>query len=72
MRLLTTFTLLTICVTAIGQTFPIDTEFKYTDSNGKVVIIQNSFPKAGGDADEKSGYTDSTGKSTDMQYSGLV
>jgi hypothetical protein len=33
----------------------IDTEFKYTDSNGKGVIIQNSFPKG-------AGYTDPTGK----------
>ena len=92
MRLLTTFTLLTICLTAIGQTSPtkkerwvrvdslftkdgkkqkahtrysyvhIDTEFKYSDSTGKGVIIQNSVPRAGGDADEKCRYTDSTGK----------
>ena len=77
MRLLTTFTLLTICLTAIGQTSPtkkerwvrvdslftkdgkkqkahtrysyvhIDTEFKYSDSTGKGVIIQNSLPKGG-------------------------
>ena len=33
----------------------IDTESKYTDSNGKVVTIQNSFPKG-------AGYTDPTGK----------
>lgn len=85
MRLLTTFALLTICLTAIGQTFPtkkeswgrvdtlftkksksqktltfypgtyIDTEAKYTDSTGIVVIVQNSLPKGGG-------YTDLTGK----------
>jgi hypothetical protein len=85
MRLLTTFILLTICLTAIGQTFPtkknswyradtlftkkdkrqktltyypgtyIDTESKYTDSTGIVVIIQNSFPNGGP-------YTDPTGK----------
>jgi len=75
MRLLAVFTLLTICLTAIGQTFPIkkdkkqkkyfpltyypgtyiDTETKYTDSTGIVVIIQNSLPKGGG-------YTDPTGK----------
>ncbi len=93
MRLFTTFTLLTIGLTALGQTSPpkrerwvridslstkdgkekraqtsysyghIDTEFKYIDSSGRAVIIQNSFPKGGGDADEKSRYTDSRGKS---------
>lgn len=92
MRLLTSLSLLTICITAIGQTTPtkkeswarvdslftkdgknqksqtrysyvhVDTEFKYSDSTGKSVIIQNSVPKAGGDADEKCRYTDSTGK----------
>jgi len=81
MRLLITFTLLTICLTAIGQTFPtqkdkrqktltnypvkyIDTESKYTDSTGKGVIVQNSFPKGGGylDSTGKIGYTDSTGQ----------
>jgi hypothetical protein len=66
MRLLTTFILLTICLTAIGQTSQtkkwVDTEVKYTDSAGKVVMIHNSFPKAGGDADEKCEYTDSIGK----------
>jgi len=40
----------------------IDTEFQYSDSSGKGVIIQNSVPRAGGDADEKCRYTDSTGK----------
>jgi hypothetical protein len=61
MRLLTTLTLLMFCLTAIGQT-SIDTESKYTRSNIKGVIIQNSFPRAGGDADEKCRYTDSAGK----------
>jgi len=60
MRLLTTFILLTICLTATGQTSPtrkwVDNEVKYTDSLGKVVIVHNSFPKGGG------GYTDSAGK----------
>lgn len=60
MRLLTIFILLTVCFTAIGQTSPtrkwVDTEVKYTDSAGKVVIVHNSFPKGGG------GYTDSAGK----------
>ena len=70
MRLLTTFTLLTICLTAIGQTFLtekkktltyypgtyIDTESRYTDSTGKSVIIQNSLPKGG------VRYTDATGQ----------
>lgn len=37
---------MTICLTAIGQT-SIDTESKYTRSNVKGVIIQNSFPKGG-------------------------
>jgi len=57
---------LTICLTAIGQTFSakkaltfypgnIDTESRYTDSTGIAVIIQNSFP-------EGIGYTDPTGK----------
>jgi hypothetical protein len=45
---------------SLGQTF--DTEFEHTDSAGKDLLIQNSFPKAGGDADNKSGYTDSSGK----------
>jgi hypothetical protein len=92
MRLLTTWVLLTICLTAIGQTFQtkkerwvrvdslftngkiqrtplthfsyvhVDTEIKYTDFTGNSVIIQNSLPKAGGDADEKCRYTDSAGK----------
>mgnify|MGYP003576379425 FL=1 len=66
MRLLTTLTLLTICLTAIGQTFSekkaltfypgrFDTESRYTDSTGIAVIIQNGFP-------EGLGYTDPTGK----------
>jgi hypothetical protein len=85
MRLLTTFILFTICLTAIGQTFPtkkvnwnridtlfaengrrqktqtnysyhwIHTEVKFTDSTGKGVVIQNSYPKGG------MGYTDPTG-----------
>ncbi|MGH9927163.1 MAG: hypothetical protein ACRD5B_17500, partial [Nitrososphaeraceae archaeon] len=93
MRLLTTITLLTICLTAVGQTRPtkkerwarvdstftkdikrqrmpltdysyvhVDTEIKYSDPTGKGVIIQNSLPKSGGVADEKSRYTDSTEK----------
>jgi hypothetical protein len=64
MRLLTTFTLLTICFTAIGQTTSIDTESKYADSTGKGIIIQNSLPKGGGylDSIRKIGYTYSNGK----------
>jgi hypothetical protein len=61
MRILVTITLMTIYLTAIGQT-SIDTESKYTRSNVKGVIVQNSYPKSGGDADEKCRYTDSTGK----------
>ncbi len=85
MRLFSTFILLTICLTATGQTFLkkkdsrfrvdtlftkkyntqkrlthypytyIDTEYKYTDSTGIVVIVQNSSRKGGK-------YTDPTGK----------
>lgn len=49
----------------MGQNF--DTEFKYTDSAGKDVIIQNSGPKGAGNIDGDRdinavrGYTDSTG-----------
>jgi hypothetical protein len=43
----------------MAQTSParkwVDTEVKYTDSEGKVVMLHNSFPKGGG------GYTDSIG-----------
>jgi len=62
MRLLITLTILTICLTALGQTSPtkksvyVDTEVKYTDSAGKGVVIQNSLPKGGG------GYIHSSGK----------
>ena len=60
MRLLTIYILLTIYSTAIGQTSPtrnwVDSEVKYTDSAGKVVIVHSSLPKGGG------GYTDSVGK----------
>lgn len=64
---LTTLTLLTICFTAIGQTFStkksltfypgtyIDTEYRYTDSTGIDVIVQNSLRKGGQ-------YIDPTGK----------
>ena len=55
MRILITITLLTIWLTAIGQT-SIDTESKYTRSDVKGVIIQNSFPKGG------LKYTDQNGK----------
>jgi hypothetical protein len=67
MRLLITSTLLIICLTAIGQTFStkkpltfypatyIDTEYRYIDSTGIVVIVQNSVRKGGT-------YTDPTGK----------
>ena len=60
MRLLTTFILLTICLTAIGQTSLtrkwVDTEVMYTDSVGKSVMVHNSLPKGGGR------YIDSAGK----------
>lgn len=67
MRLLITSTLMTICLTAIGQNFStkkaltfypgtyIDTEYRYVDTTGVVVIIQNSVRKGGK-------YIDSTGK----------
>jgi hypothetical protein len=52
MKLLTTFILLTICLTAMAQTSParnwVDTELKYTDAAGRVVMLYNSFPKGGG------------------------
>lgn len=60
MRLLATFTLLTICLTSIAQTSPtrrepltsysyvdIDTEDRYAESAGKGVVIRNSYPKGG-------------------------
>jgi hypothetical protein len=60
MRLLTTFILLTICLTAIGQASSskkwVDTEATYTDSAGNVVIVHNSLPQG------VSRYTDSAGK----------
>jgi hypothetical protein len=55
MRIFIIITLLTICLTAIGQT-SIDTESKYTRSDVKGVTIQNSFPKGG------LKYTDHNGK----------
>ena len=60
MRLLTIFILLTIYLTALGQTTStkqwVDTEATYRDSSGNVVIVHNSFPKGPGR------YTDSDGK----------
>jgi len=40
----------------------IDTEFNYTDSTGKGVIIQNSLPKGGIAINGARGYTDPTGR----------
>src|ERR1043166_9436444 len=62
MRLLIVFTLLTICLTAIGQTF--DNVSRYTDSAGKGILIESSFPKgmAPLDSTGKMGYTDATGE----------
>lgn len=45
MRLLITTILLITCFTVKGQTF--DTRNKYTNSSGKNIIIENSFPKGG-------------------------
>lgn len=65
MRLPITFTIFLSSLTIMGQEF--DTEFKYTDSAGKDVIIQNSYPVGGGnidgvrDIDAVRGYYDSTG-----------
>ena len=60
MRLLTTFILKMICLTAIAQTSStrnwVDAEVKYTDSAGKVIMVHNSFPRGGG------GYIDLAGK----------
>lgn len=39
----------------------IDTEFTYSDSEGKDVTIQNSLPKGGGDIDGVRGYYDANG-----------
>lgn len=59
MRILITSILLTICLTAIGQSFSIrkaltfypmmyiDTEYRYSDSSGIDVIVQNSVRKGG-------------------------
>jgi hypothetical protein len=59
MRPLTILTLLVICIAANCQ-LParswVDTEVKYTDSVGRVVMVHNSLPKGGGE------YTDSAGK----------
>lgn len=67
-QVLTLGLLLTICFTTSGQEFLsrkaltfypgsyIDTEYRYTDSTGMNLIVQNSFRKGGG-------YTDPTGKS---------
>ena len=62
MRLLTTITLLIIYLTATGQSF--DTQAKYTDSAGRTVLIQNSFPKGMAPLDDtgRPGYTDASGK----------
>ncbi|MCA0931349.1 hypothetical protein LCM02_02720 [Lutimonas saemankumensis] len=45
MRISVFCSILLFCFLAKGQTF--DTEFKYPDSSGKNVIIQNSLPKGG-------------------------
>jgi len=55
MRLFTTLSLMTICLAARAQ---VDTEFKYGDS----IFIQNSSPRAGGNADVNCRYTDSVGQ----------
>lgn len=67
MKQFATIILLTICSSLFGQTF--DSESKYTDSTGKSVIIQNSFPKGGGYIDGISGYTDFTGNGVITQNS---
>ena len=60
MKPLVTFILLTICLTTVAQTTPernwVDTEVKYTDAAGNVIMVQNSLPKGGG------GYIDVAGK----------
>jgi len=64
MRLLTTFILLTICLTIVAQTTPtrnwVDTEVKYTNFAGEAIKIYNSLPKGG------RGYINSGGK--DFSY----
>jgi hypothetical protein len=60
MRLQTTLALLMISLFAKGQASPeskwVYTEVKYAESDGKGVVIQNSFPRGGGR------YTHSNGK----------
>lgn len=53
MRLLTTFILLTKCLSVVAQTTPernwVDTEVKYTNSTGQIIRVYNSYPKGGGE-----------------------
>ena len=59
MKLLTTIIFIGIALTAIAQNPAtrkwVDTEVKFTDSVGNVVMVHNSFPKGGGS------YTDAAG-----------
>ena len=96
MRLLTTFTLLTICLTAIGQTSPtkkdswfrVDTLFAKNGQQAKntdliiltgiltlklsTLILPEKASLYKTAYQEVEGFTDSTGKSLDIEYSGLV
>jgi hypothetical protein len=72
MRLLTTFTLLTICLTATGQTFPtkkdswyrVDTSFTKKDQRQKTLTYYSYMY-----VDTESQYIDSTGKGVIIQNS---
>ena len=59
MRLLLGFVLMIICSTAIGQTPPtrswVDSEVKYTDSLGNIIMVYNSLPRGGGSFIELEG-----------------
>ncbi len=52
MKLMMTFILFTVCLTATAQITStrnwVDTEVKYTDSVGNVILVHNSYPKGGG------------------------
>ena len=72
MKLLTAFTLMTICLTAIGQTFPtkkdrwyqVDTSFTKNDKARKTLTYYS-----GVHVDTESKYTDSAGRNVSIQNS---
>jgi hypothetical protein len=73
MRLLTTFTLLTICVSAIGQTTPTKRDSWFRVDTLIVPILERRYktlPKGSYGIDTEIKYTDSTGNSVIIQNSG--